>query len=70
MFGSPITLAKWMIAGPEITRILENFEDSFNDEVKGNDETKHHENTASFEKMFRKDFEALKEEFSTVGNPG
>ena len=69
MFGSPITLAKWMIAGPEITRMLENFEDSFNDEVKGNDETKHHENTASFEKMFRKDFEALKEEFSTVGNP-
>ena len=64
-----LTLAKWIIAGPEIARMLENFEDSFNDEVKGNDETKDHENTASFEKMFRKDFEALKKEFSRVGNP-
>ena len=46
-----------MIAGPEIARMLENFEDSFNDEVKRNDETNHHKNTASFEKMFWKDFE-------------
>ena len=39
-----------MIAGPKIAWILENFEDSFSDEVNGNNETKHHENTASFEK--------------------
>ena len=57
-----------MIAGPKIARMLENFEDSFNDEVKRNDETNHHKNTASFEKMFRKDFEVLKKEFSGVGN--
>ena len=68
IFDSPIALAKWMIAGPEIAWILENLEDFFNDEVKGNDETKHQENTASFKKMFRKDFEALKKEFSRVGN--
>ena len=61
IFDSPI--------GPEIARTFENFEDSFNDEVKGNDETKHYQNTASFKKMFRKDFEVLKKEFSKVGNP-
>ena len=60
IFDSSIVLAKWMIGGPEITRMLENFKDSFNDEVKGNDETKNHENTASFEKLFQKEFEALK----------
>ena len=69
IFDSLIALAKWIIAGPEIARMLEDFEDSFNDEIKGNNETKHPENTASFEKMFRKDFEALKKEFSRVGNP-
>ena len=58
-----------MIASPEITRMLENFEESFNDEVKGNDEIKHHEKTVSFVKMFWKDFEALKKEISRVGNP-
>ena len=31
IFDSPIALAKWMIASPEITRMLENFEESFND---------------------------------------
>ena len=49
--------------------MVESFQDSFNNEVKGNNETKHHENTASFEKNFQKDFEALKKDFSTVGNP-
>ena len=43
--------------------------DSFNNEVKGKNETKHHKNTASFEKMFQKDSEPLKKEFSRVGNP-
>ena len=55
IFDSPIALAKWMIAGHEIARMLKNFEDSFNDEIKGiksNNETKHHENTTSFKKMF------------------
>ena len=44
-----------MIASPEITRMLENFENYLKDEVKGNDESKHHENTTFFEKMFQKD---------------
>ena len=69
IYDSPIALAKWMIASPKITRMLENFEESFNDEVKGNEEARHLEKTASFEKMFRKYFEALKKEFSRVGNP-
>ena len=49
--------------------MLENLVDSFNNEVKGKNETKHHKNTASFEKMFQKDSEPLKKEFSRVGNP-
>ena len=58
-----------MIADPKITWMLQNFEESFNDEVKGHDERRHHEKTASFEKMFRNYFEALKKEFSRVDNP-
>ena len=60
IFDSPIALAKWMIAGPEIARMLENFEDFFNDEVKGNNETK---KTHYFENMFRKNFEAKRKNF-------
>ena len=58
-----------MLVGPKIAQMVESFEDSFNNEVKVNNETKHHENTASFEKMFQKDFEALQKDVSTVGNP-
>ena len=54
IFDSPIALAKWMIVGPKIAWKLDNFKDSFNNEVKGNDEANHHENTASFEKCFEK----------------
>ena len=49
-----------MIAGPEIARMLENFGDFFNDEVKGNNETK---KTHYFENMFRKNFEAKRKNF-------
>ena len=60
IFDSAIALAKWMIAGPEIARMCENFEDFFNDEVKGNNETK---KTHYFENMFRKNFEAKRKNF-------
>ena len=34
IFDSPIALAKWLIAGPKIARMLETLVDSFNNEVK------------------------------------
>ena len=43
-----------MIVGPKIAWKLDNFKDSFNNEVKGNNEANHHENTASFKKCFEK----------------
>ncbi len=58
IFDSRISLAKWMISGPEIARLQTDF-----------DESKHYWNSKSFENRFRKDFRALQKEFKKVGNP-
>ena len=58
-----------MIAGPEIARMLSSFDETLNDYGKSMELYSHHENTTSFENMFKKDFENRKYEFKKVGNP-
>ena len=63
----PAALLKWMVAGPEITRMLQSFE---NEEPQYEDEDNgHHEDSDGQEKKFRKDTIAIKEVFSELGNP-
>jgi hypothetical protein len=64
------TLMKWMIGGPEIARLVNEF-------MGGNEadaeETKqsipHHEDSDSFKKRFRKDVGSLRKAFEETGNP-
>ena len=58
-----------MIAGPEIARMLSSFDETLNDYGKSMELYSHHENTTSFENMFKKDFKNRKYEFKKVGNP-
>ena len=57
-----------MIAGPEIVRMLPSFDETVNDYGERTELYSHHQNTTSFENMFKKDFKNLKYEFKKVGN--
>ena len=57
-----------MIAGPEIVRMLSSFDETVNDYGERTELYSHHQNTTSFENMFKKDFKNLKYEFKKVGN--
>ena len=59
-------LIKWMIAGPEIARLLELFEDATEKEDKN---LSHHEDTDAHEKRFRQDVISFKNIFEELGNP-
>lgn len=65
---SPEALRRWMIAGPEISRIVHEFEESMfsneNDINRG-----HHEATASIEKQFINHVRSLVNELDELCNP-
>ena len=58
------SLMKWMIGGPEIARLVKNF----NNEQHGA-MNKHHEDTDAHENKFRKDVKNFKECVAELGNP-
>ena len=65
---SPQALERWMVAGPEIARVLLEFEASFStpsDTTTG----KHHEQTRSTQLTFAKDVISLLATFEDMGNP-
>ena len=53
-----------MIAGPKITRTLSSFDETLNDYGESTESYSQHENTSSFESMFKKDLSLKK-----LGNP-
>ena len=59
----PISLAKWIIADPEIARMLSSFDETLSDYVESTELCSHQENTAFFKNMFEKAFKNLKYEF-------
>ena len=65
---NPSALRRWMIAGPEIARVIEEFEGS---ELSGNGrvDTHHHDQTASVQKAFARDARALVTVIEDLGNP-
>ena len=65
VFGSPFSIAKLMIASSEIGRMLSSFDETLNDYGESTELYSHHENTTSFENMFKKDFKNLKYELDS-----
>lgn len=62
---SAAALRRWMIAGPELSRMIEEFED-----VESNDHiTKHHESMPSFQRNFIEDVRNLITSLENSGNP-
>ena len=66
LFADPAALRRWMIAGPEVSRAVTEFEDTCCNE--GNI-TNHHEEVAHMQTSFAKDVRALVSIFEELGNP-
>ena len=61
-------MKRWMVAGPEISRIIKEYEDYCNGASMGNSD-KHHEQTKSIQTAFRRDVKHTITTFNDMGNP-
>lgn len=65
---NPTALRRWMVAGPEVARVIVEFED-FNLHPHDQEETRHHEETPSVQNTFARDVRSLVAIFEELGNP-
>ena len=63
----PAALRRWMITGPELSRIVTEFEDTVCDVSASS--SKHHEQVPHFQMSFAKDVKSLVATFEELGNP-
>ena len=63
---SDAALARWVIADPEILRILQDFEVCVG---RNSDDNKHHEQTSAFQKSYKTDVQKLLQVYVDIGNP-
>lgn len=67
--GSDASLKRWVVTGPEISRLLEEFETT-NEELDAPSSTKeHHDANKTSQKNFREDINKLVKAFNEFGNP-
>ena len=64
----PEALERWMVGGPEISRLIREFEDNSNN-INSKTSTMHHEQTSSLQKAFVKDVKSLVATLEEMGNP-
>ena len=60
-------LEKWMTAGPEMARLVDEFERAL--QLTNNNDQRHHEQTAAHQKRYKEDLGSLKRKLSYLGNP-
>ena len=63
----PVALRRWMIAGPELSRVVTEFEDTLCDVSPSSN--KHHEQVPHVQTTFAKDIKSLVVTFEELGNP-
>ena len=64
---NPSALIKWITAGPEVARIIDEFENSFG--ITSTKSTDHHDQGQSTQLKFAKHVKAVVATFEEVGNP-
>ena len=62
---SPAALRRWMVAGPELSRMVKEFEDISTTKK----DLRHHEQTPAIQSSFMKDVKSLIKSFEESGNP-
>ncbi len=65
---NPRALRRWMVAGPEVARVIEEFHDEHHHWGRKVD-TRHHDQTSSVQASFAKDVRSLVSAFEDLGNP-
>ena len=67
---NPSALRQWMVSGPEMARVINEFEASIVTESTQNKQNgKHHEDTRSLQSLFYRDVTALTRTIEEMGNP-
>ena len=67
---NPSALRRWMVSGPEIARIINEFEASMVTECTETEQSeKHHEDTKSLQSLFYRDVVSLTRTIEEMGNP-
>ena len=67
---NPSALRRWMVSGPEMARVINEFEASIVKESTQNKQNgKHHEDTRSLQSLFYRDVTALTRTIEEMGNP-
>ena len=64
---SPGALLRWMVAGPELARMTQEFEESIRSVTK--EDKRYHEQVPGVQVLFKKDVASLVSSFEEVGNP-
>ena len=64
---NPGALRRWMVAGPELARMIQEFEESTPRPVK--EDRRHHDQVSSIQVSFQKDVLSLVSTFEEMGNP-
>ena len=65
---SSIALRRWMIAGPEVARIIQEFEETYSKKV-SEEKRHHHEQIPGVQAAFKKDVLSLVPAIEDMGNP-
>ena len=70
LLQSPDSLRRWMIAGPEVARLLAEFEAAMDARATANGKaTQHHKQNAGFQNRFASDVRSLVNVMEDMGNP-
>jgi len=68
-FDNPSALRCWMVAGPEVARVIEEFQDGNQYWRRQTADTRHHDQTPSVQASFVKDVRSLAGVIEEMGNP-
>ena len=66
---NPAALCRWLLSGPELARLLTQFEEQYIPETNSETECTHHEEGLSHQTRFHKQVNKLVEEINGLGNP-
>ena len=69
LMDNPVAFKRWMVSGPELSRIMNEFEEQFKESDDYDEEELRHQEGLSSQKAFQSKVQRLVEIFIKMGNP-
>ena len=69
LMDNPVAFKRWMVSGPELSRIMNEVEEQFKESDDYDEEELHHQEGLSSQKAFQSKVQRLVEIFMKMGNP-